>query len=104
VSLDFERLQNLARERATLEEVVTKYRQYKTTRKSLEETQAMLSQGLDEGMATLAKEEIENLQGKRERLLQEIKTALLPKDPADKKDVIVEIPATPLPKVGKSTS
>ena len=93
VSLDFERLQNLARERATLEEVVTKYRQYKTTMKSLEETQAMLSQGLDEGMATLAKEEIEHLQGKRERLLQEIKTALLPKDPADKKDVIVEIRA-----------
>jgi peptide chain release factor 1 len=93
VSLDFERLQNLARERATLEEVVTRYRQYKTTMKSLEETQAMLSQGLDEGMATLAKEEIEHLQGKRERLLQEIKTALLPKDPADKKDVIVEIRA-----------
>ncbi len=93
VSLDFERLQNLAKERATLEEVVTKYRQYKTTMKSLEETQAMLSQGLDEGMATLAKEEIENLQGKRERLLQEIKAALLPKDPADKKDVIVEIRA-----------
>ena len=93
VSLDFERLQNLARERSTLDEVVTKYRQYKTTMKSLEETQAMLSQGLDEGMATLAKEEIENLQGKRERLLQEIKTALLPKDPADKKDVIVEIRA-----------
>ena len=93
VSLDFERLQNLARERSNLDEVVTKYRQYKTTMKSLEETQAMLSQGLDEGMATLAKEEIENLQGKRERLLQEIKTALLPKDPADKKDVIVEIRA-----------
>jgi len=93
VSLDFERLQTLARERSTLDEVVTKYRQYKTTMKSLEETQAMLSQGLDEGMATLAKEEIENLQGKRERLLQEIKTALLPKDPADKKDVIVEIRA-----------
>ena len=93
VSLDFERLQILARERSTIDDVVTKYRQYKTTMKSLEETQAMLSQGLDEGMATLAKEEIENLQGKRERLLQEIKTALLPKDPADKRDVIVEIRA-----------
>jgi len=93
LSLDFERLQNLAKERATLDEVVTRYRQYKTTMKSIEETQAMLSQGLDEGMTTLAKEEIENLQGKRERLLQEIKTALLPKDPADKKDVIVEIRA-----------
>jgi peptide chain release factor 1 len=93
VSLDFERLQILARERSTIDDVVTKYRQYKTTMKSLEETQAMLSQGLDEEMAALAKEELANLQGRRERLLQEIKTALLPKDPADKKDVIVEIRA-----------
>jgi peptide chain release factor 1 len=61
--------------------------------KSLEETQTMLNQGLDEEMAALTKEELANLQEKRERLLQEIKVALLPKDPADKKDVIVEIRA-----------
>jgi peptide chain release factor 1 len=93
VSLDFEKLQNLAKERATLEEVVTKYRQYKTTMKSLEETQAMLNDKLDEDLAALAKEELASLQEKRERLLREIKVALLPKDPADKKDVIVEIRA-----------
>jgi peptide chain release factor 1 len=93
VSLDFEKLQNLAKERATLDELVTKYRQYKTTMKSIEETQAMLNDKLDEDLAALAKEELASLQDKRERLLQEIKTALLPKDPADKKDVIVEIRA-----------
>jgi len=93
VSLDFERLQILARERSTIDDVVTKYRQYKTTMKSLEDTQAMLNQKLDDDMVALAKEEIESLQSRRERLLQELKVALLPKDPADKKDVIVEIRA-----------
>jgi peptide chain release factor 1 len=93
IALDFEKLQNLARERANLEEVVTSYREYKATVKSLEDTQAMLGQKLDDDMAALAKEEIENLQDRRERLQQELKVALLPKDPADKKDVIVEIRA-----------
>ncbi len=93
VSLDFERLQNLAKERANIEKVVTKYREYKATIKSLEETQAMLNDKLDEDLVALAKEELASLQEKRERLLQEIKVALLPKDPADKKDVIVEIRA-----------
>jgi peptide chain release factor 1 len=93
LSLDYERLQNLAKERATLEDIVIKYRQYKITMKSIEETQAMLNDKLDEDLAALAKEELSSLQEKRDRLLQEIKTSLLPKDPADKKDVIVEVRA-----------
>jgi len=93
VSLDFERLQNLAKERSNIEKVVTKYREYKATMKSLEDTQTMLNDKPDEDLAALAKEELASLEEKRERLLQEIKIALLPKDPADKKDVIVEIRA-----------
>ena len=93
IALNFERLQNLARERAAIEEVVTRYREYKATMKSLEDTQAMLTQRLDEDMSALAKEEMESLQRKRERLLEEIKFALLPRDPADKKNVIMEIRA-----------
>ena len=93
VAIDFERMQNLARERSSLDEVVTRYREYKATLKSLQETQSMLNDKLDEDLAALAKEELASLQEKRERLLQEIKTALLPTDPADKKNVIVEIRA-----------
>jgi peptide chain release factor 1 len=93
VALDFEKLQNLARERSSLEEIVTKYREYKATVKNLENTQALLQQELDEEMANLAKEELESLRKKRELLLGEIKFALLPKDPADAKDVIMEIRA-----------
>jgi peptide chain release factor 1 len=93
VALDFERLQILAKERASLEEIVTKYREYKTTERNLEETQSMLQQETDEELANLAREELEKLREKRERLLKEIKLALLPKDPADTKDVIMEIRA-----------
>ena len=93
VASDFDKLQKLAREQASIEELVIKYREYKATVKSLEETQAMITQGLDEEMAELAKDEVERLEEQRDRLLQEIKVALIPRDPAEDKDVIVEIRA-----------
>jgi len=93
VASDFDKMQNLAREQASIEELVTKYREYKAAVKSLEETQAMITQGLDEEMAELAKDEVERLEEQCDRLLQEIKVALTPRDPADDKDVIVEIRA-----------
>ncbi len=93
VASDFDKMQKLAREQASIEELVTKYREYKATVKSLEETQAMITQGLDEEMAELAKDEVERLEEQRDRLLQEIKVALTPRDPADDKNVIVEIRA-----------
>ena len=54
---DLEQLQRLAQERASIEELVTKYQQYKENAKSLEETKAMLSDGLDEDMTALVKQE-----------------------------------------------
>ncbi len=93
VTSDFDKLQNLAREQASLEDLVTKFREYKAVIESLDETQTMLDQGLDEDMAGLARDEVESLQIKRDRLLKEMKLALIPRDPADEKDVIVEIRA-----------
>lgn len=90
VALDHERLQALAQERASIEDLVAKYQEYKFTVKSIEETKPMLD---DEEMAPLVREELEQLKGRRDRLLQEIKFSLLPKDPADNKDVIMEIRA-----------
>ncbi len=90
VALDYERLQALARERASIEDIVAKYKEYEFTVKSIEETKPMLD---DEEMAPLVREELEQLRGRRDRLLQEIKFSLLPKDPADNKDVIMEIRA-----------
>ncbi len=93
VASDPKQLQKLAQERAGIESVVTKYRQYQATAKALEETRAMMSDGLDEEMTTLAKQEIEDLESQLDRLLQEIKLALLPKDDSDKRDIIMEIRA-----------
>jgi peptide chain release factor 1 len=90
---DLQRLQTLAQERASIEGVVTKYREYKATSKTLEETRAMLNDGLDEEMATLVKQEIEDLESRQQQLLEELRLVLLPKDPNDKKDIIMEIRA-----------
>jgi len=86
-------LQTLARERASIKNLVTKHRQYKAISKSLEETRTMLSGGLDEDMATLVKQEIESLESQLDHLTQGLKLALLPKDANDKKDIIIEIRA-----------
>jgi peptide chain release factor 1 len=93
VLADLKQLQKLAKEKASLEELITKYRKYKATVKSLEETKAMLQAGLDNEMLALAKEEIASLEAQRENLRQELKLALLPKDPHDEKDIIMEIRA-----------
>jgi peptide chain release factor 1 len=90
---DIKKLQALARERAGIENLVSKYRRYKDTMKSLEETRALLGDGLDEELIALAKQEITDLEARESNLLQEIKTALLPRDPNDDKDIIMEIRA-----------
>ena len=90
---DLKKLQELAQERAGLEEVVARYRDYKAASKSLAETREMLDDGLDEEMAELARQEVASLESKQERLLEELKLALLPRDPSDEKDIIVEIRA-----------
>jgi len=93
VAADPKKLSTLARERAGIEGVVAKYHQYQETLKALEETRSMLGSDLDEEMAALAKQEIADLELRQERLLQELKIALLPKDVKDKRDIIVEIRA-----------
>ena len=90
---DLQRLQTLAQERASIEGVVTKYGEYKATSKALEETRAMLDDGLDEEMAALVKQEIANLESRQQHLFEELRIALLHRDPNDKKDIIMEIRA-----------
>ncbi len=93
VASDPNRIQILAKERAGIEDLITKYRQYKMTSSNLEATRAMLDDGLDEDMATLVKQEIEDLESQQEHLRQELRLALLPKDAKDAKDIIMEIRA-----------
>ena len=93
IATDFEQIKTLSQEQSSIEDLVNKYREYRAVTQSLEETRQMLDDTSDEEMAELTKEEIESLKERGESLLHEIKVALLPKDPADKKDVIVEIRA-----------
>ena len=93
VASDVKQLQTLAQEKASIENLVTKYRKYKETSRSLEATKAMLDDGLDEDMTALVKQEIENLESQQDNLLQEIKLALLPKDANDERNTIMEIRA-----------
>ena len=93
ITSDLERLQTLAQEKAGLEDLVTRYREYKVVSESLKETKAMLGDELDEDMATLARQEIASLESRLGQLLQEITLALLPKDANDERDIIIEIRA-----------
>jgi len=93
VASDLKQLQTLAQEKAGIEDVVAKYREYKAAAKSLEETRAMLNSELEEDMLSLVKQEIEDLEARLEELSQEMKVALLPKDANDEKDIIMEIRA-----------
>jgi len=93
IASDVKRLQVLAQERASIESLVTKYREYKATAKSLEETRAMLSGGVEEEMVALVKQEIESLESQLDHQLQELKLGLLPKDANDERDIIMEIRA-----------
>ena len=93
VATDPDRLREYAQEQAEIEELVQKYRQYKATERELSETRAMLEGELDEEMQALIKEEIERLEERREALLNELRLMLIPKDPRDERNVIVEIRA-----------
>ncbi|MBI4187756.1 MAG: peptide chain release factor 1 [Chloroflexi bacterium] len=93
VASDPKQLQKLAQERASLESVVTRYREHQATARSLEETKAMLNDKLDEEMKAMVKQEMEKLESQLERQLEELRMALLPKDANDKRDIIMEIRA-----------
>jgi peptide chain release factor 1 len=93
ISSNLARLQSLAQEHASLEDIVTKYRQYKAVSKALQETQAMLDDGLEPDMIPIVKEEIGNLKKRHDTILHELQMSLLPKDLNQNKDVIMEIRA-----------
>jgi peptide chain release factor 1 len=92
VSGDYEKLQALAKERASIEDVVALYRDWKASAKALDDARALAGDS-DPEMAALGREEVEKLSDRRRELEQKLKLALVPKDPRDDRDVIVEIRA-----------
>lgn len=93
VLADYQKLAELAQERSEMEPLVRSYREHRTITKELHETRELLEVAEDEEMIAMAQEEIELLTVKLEELEQRMRTLLVPKDPRDEKNVIIEIRA-----------
>lgn len=87
------RYQRLMKEQAELEPIVTKYKEYKATKEGIEDSLMMLEEETDEELREMAKEELNECKGRIEGIENELRILLLPKDPNDDKNVIVEIRA-----------
>ncbi|MEE9180088.1 MAG: peptide chain release factor 1 [Vicinamibacteria bacterium] len=85
--------QKTAKARSELEPVVNKYRELKSILNQLSGAREMIKEGEDEELKALAREELEQLETEKARLTLEVKLLLLPKDPNDERNVIVEIRA-----------
>jgi peptide chain release factor 1 len=92
VGEDYTTAIELSKERADLESVVKKAQAYKDTLEKIEETEPLLDAD-DEEMRAMAEMEMETLQANREKLEEQLKSMLVPKDPRDKRNVIMEIRA-----------
>ena len=93
VANDNARFRSLMKEQAELAPIVEAYKQYSAHKQNIEDSLALLEEETDEEMKELAKEELNESKAEVERLEQELKILLLPKDPNDDKNVIVEIRA-----------
>lgn len=88
---DIAKLREYSKEQSGLEEVIQVYREYKDVREQLDDSKAMLEEKLDDEMQDMVKTEITELSGKQEELEEKMKVLLLPKDPNDDKNVIMEV-------------
>ena len=91
VAIDFERVQRLAKERASLEGLVEISRRHQKMTNERDGLEDLLRDEPDQELAHMAKEELDSVTAQLEELAQELKVALLPKDPNDDRNVIVEI-------------
>lgn len=83
--------QKYAREHSRLEDVVTAFREYKRLAQELAEARAMLDERLEDDLHQLVREEFESLKSQVEEQEHKLRVMLLPRDPNDDKDVVVEI-------------
>lgn len=91
IATDPARLQELSREYASLGGTVALYRQLREIDASITDTRELLDDGHDADFMELARAELHDLEARRERVRHELEMALVPKDPNDQKNVIVEI-------------
>ncbi len=90
---DSSRYQKVAKAHSEVAAIVEKYREYKDLRKGILESRAMLAEETDGEMRAYAQEELERLEARVAQVEQELKLLMVPKDPNDEKNVILEIRA-----------
>ena len=90
---DLEKLKKLSKKQSELEEVATKYESLLKIEKNIIENDEIIKKDEDEELTALAKEENEKLLDDKNKLEEKIRLLLIPKDPKDEKDVLVEIRA-----------
>ncbi|SET23693.1 peptide chain release factor 1 [Salinibacillus kushneri] len=88
---DSKKLREYSKEQADLQEIVEKYRRYKEVKDELADAKAMLDDQLDDDMQDMVKDEISELTSEQEELEETMKILLIPKDPNDEKNVIMEV-------------
>lgn len=88
---DNRRFMELSKEEANTRETVEVYRRYKEVMKGIADAEEMLAENLEDELAEMAKEELYDLKDEKEQLEEKIKILLLPKDPNDDKNIIMEI-------------
>jgi len=93
VGNDYQRAAEINKERVDLEEIVEKAREYRQAMKSLGEAKAIIESEKDAELVALAEMDIDELSPKIDELEKQIKSMLVPKDPRDERDVIMEIRA-----------
>ncbi|PYV53886.1 MAG: peptide chain release factor 1 [Acidobacteria bacterium] len=90
---DSSKYQKTAKAHSEIAPIVGKYREYKDLKKGIAESRALLADEKDPEMLAYAKEELDRLEGRVAGMEEELKVLLLPKDPNDEKDVVLEIRA-----------
>lgn len=93
IAVDYSRIQELAKEQAQLREVVELSRELRAIESEANDLEMLLREESDPELTELAREELAELETRRESTEQALKLALIPKDPNDEKNVIVEIRA-----------
>src|SRR5207237_3745826 len=91
VHADLKELQRLGKEQAQLRDLVQLYEGYRRAERGMAEARELSDHERDPEMQAYARQEFEKQQADRDRLEGELKLALVPKDPTDDKDVIIEI-------------
>ncbi|WP_455675111.1 peptide chain release factor 1 [Pradoshia sp.] len=85
------KLREYSKEQSDIQDTVFAYREYKEVRSQLQEAKAMLEEKLDADMREMVKEEVDELSGQMTELEEKLRILLIPKDPNDDKNVIMEI-------------